>query len=158
MLNQTLIYLVPLLPCLLPSPPLFVSGIPLTHHSSSHLPPLPPASPYRSSSALTFLSFQHISLCVFLSLHVCSYPPPTLTSSPAELCLSLGSVAVMILTNSLDTVLALVLICLFFFFSFTVLSLPPSVTAFRHKNFQCEFRQTQRPLEENTHTHTQCLH
>lgn len=114
----------------LPSPPLFVSGIPLTHHSSSHLPPLPPVSPYLSSSVLTFLSFQHVSLCVFLSLRVCSFlsSPPTLSSSP-KLYLVLGPVAVTTLTHSLDTVLALAALFLLFF-SFTVL--PLSLAAFRH--------------------------
>lgn len=84
MLDKMLIYSLPLLSCLsFPSPPLFVSAIPLTHHSSSHLAPLPPVSPYLSSSALTFLSFQHVSLCVFLSLRVLFLSSPH-TPPPPE--------------------------------------------------------------------------
>lgn len=79
-LSKVLIYLVP--SCLLPSPYFFFfSGIPLTHHSSSHLPPLAPVSAYLPSSVLTLLSFQHISHCVFfpsmsvlILLHMLLFP------------------------------------------------------------------------------------
>lgn len=129
MLSKMLVYLVLFLPCLLSSPALFFCCIPpLTHHSSSHLPPLPPVSLSRFLCA-------HISVfptcltpcfsfspCLFLS-------SPTLSSSFLKLFLVLGSVAVMILLSTLDIDLALFLISLFLqFFLFT--SFPPSVLSY----------------------------
>lgn len=57
-----------------PPAPLFVSLIPLTHHSSSHVCLLPPASPYLPSSVLILLYFQRLPVFFFLSMSVLIHP------------------------------------------------------------------------------------
>lgn len=157
MLSKTLIYLVPPLPCLLSSSPLFVSGIPLTHHSSSHLPPLPPVSPYLSSSVLTFLSFQHSPFMFFfrsMSVLILPHDPllPKALPRPGFLC-----------CNDTDKLFghsctSLMFAC-FSFFSFTILRLPRSPPTLRQGDVYSKARRTRRPLNtRRIHTHTPCSH
>lgn len=144
MWNKTLIYLVPVLSCLhFPLLPFFVSGIPLTHHFSSHLCLLPPVLPYLSSSVLTLLSFQPLTMFFFLYMSVLIH------LSPSALCCS--GLCGCSDTNKLcghcfgfDSHSPVSLSVLTQFFS-----LPLSLATFRQESVQCKLRWTQRQL--NTH-------